>query len=144
VTKLDRLGRSVQGLLEFYDFAEASNVRLVVIDQGIDTGTAVGRLTRTILAGVAEFERDLIVDRTQARMDAIKGGMPTRSGRPVGRPRRVTPEKVEEARKLRAEVPPLKWPLVAQRVGLPAETIRKAVREASRAIPPPGGAGIIA
>jgi hypothetical protein len=76
-------------------------------------------------------------------MDALKAGMPTRSGKPVGRPRRVTAEKVEEARRLRAEVPPMKWPIVAQRVGLPAETIRKAVREASRAIPPPEGVGKI-
>jgi DNA invertase Pin-like site-specific DNA recombinase len=143
VTKLDRLGRSVRGLLEFYDLSEAADVRVIVTDQGIDTGTAVGRLLRTILAGMAEFERDLIVDRTQTRMDALKAGMPTRSGRPVGRPRRVTPEKVEEARKLRAEVPPMKWPLVAQRVGLPAETIRKAVREATRQVQPAEGAGKI-
>jgi DNA invertase Pin-like site-specific DNA recombinase len=141
VTKLDRLGRSVRGLLEFYDLAEESNVRVIVTDQGIDTGTPVGRLLRTILTGVAEFERDLIVDRTQTRMDALKAGMPTRSGRPVGRPRRVTPEKVEEARKLRAQNPPMKWTLIAQRVGLPAETLRKAVREASRPIPSPDPAG---
>jgi putative DNA-invertase from lambdoid prophage Rac len=133
VTKLDRLGRSVRGLLEFYDLAEAAGVRIIVTDQGIDTGTPAGRLTRTILAGMAEFERDLIVERTQARMDAIKSGMPTRSGKPVGRPRRVTAEKIEEARKLRSSVPPMKWSQVAQRVGLPAETLRKEVRLAVRA-----------
>ncbi|MCI4317642.1 MAG: recombinase family protein [Thermoplasmata archaeon] len=141
VTKLDRLGRSVRGLLEFYDLADASEVRVVVTDQGIDTGTAVGRLLRTILAAVAEFERDLIVDRTQARMDALRGGMPTKSGKPVGRPKRVTDEKVAEARRLRSSIPPMKWSTVAQRVGLPAETIRKAVREASRSTPPLDASG---
>ncbi|HEV8049895.1 MAG TPA: recombinase family protein, partial [Thermoplasmata archaeon] len=50
VTKLDRLGRSVIGLLEFYGLAERYRVRVVVTDQGIDTGTPVGRLLRTILA----------------------------------------------------------------------------------------------
>jgi putative DNA-invertase from lambdoid prophage Rac len=133
VTKLDRLGRSVAGLLEFYSFAEEAGVRVIVTEQGIDSGTAVGRLLRTILAGIAEFERDLIIDRTQGRMDAIKAGMPTKSGRPVGRPKRVTPEKVEEARRLRSSVPPMGWSQIAQRVGLPAETLRKEVRLASRA-----------
>jgi DNA invertase Pin-like site-specific DNA recombinase len=143
VTKLDRLGRSVKGLLEFYDLAENAGVRVIVTDQAIDTGTAVGRLVRTVLAGMAEFERDLIVDRTQTRMDAIKGGMPTRSGRPVGRPRRVTPEKVAAARELRSTTPPTTWSAVAQRVGLPAETLRKAVRAASRLPAPAGRAGTI-
>ncbi|MFI5417280.1 MAG: recombinase family protein [Candidatus Lutacidiplasmatales archaeon] len=132
VTKLDRLGRSVRGVLEFYDSAEVAGVRIVVIDQGMDTATPGGRLMRTILAAMAEFERDLIVDRTKSRMAAFKAGMPTRSGRPVGRPRRVTREKVEEARRLRSTNPPLKWATVAQRVGLPKETLRKAVREAQR------------
>jgi DNA invertase Pin-like site-specific DNA recombinase len=141
VTKLDRLGRSDRGLLEFYGLAEAAGVRVVVTDQGIDTGTSVGRLLRTILAGVAEFERDLIVDRTQARMDAIKAGLPTVSGRPPGRPRRVTSEKVEEVRRLRSLVPPPKWSVVAQRIGLPAETLRKAVREATRRTPSADAAG---
>jgi len=141
VTKLDRIGRSVKGLLEFYDLAESSGVRVIVTDQGIDTGTAAGRLLRTMLAGVAEFERDLIVDRTRSRMDALKAGMPTRSGRPVGRPRRVTPEKVAEAQRLLASVPRPKWSIVAQRVGLPLETIRKAVRERSRAVRVTGTVG---
>jgi DNA invertase Pin-like site-specific DNA recombinase len=144
VTKLDRLGRSVKGLLEFYDLAEGAGVRVVVTDQSIDTGTPVGRLSRTVLAAMAEFERDLIVDRTQTRMDAIKGGMPTKSGRPVGRPQRVTPEKVAAAMELRATIPPTKWSVVAQRVGLPAETLRKAVREAKRQKAPAGRAGTIA
>lgn len=145
VTKLDRLGRNARGVLEFYDIAESSGVRIIVTDQGIDTGTPVGRLTRTFLLGMAEFERDLIRERTQAAMDARKAGMPTRSGRPVGRPKRVTSEKVEEAIRLRSLTPPTAWAVVAQKVGLPKETIRRAVREALRKLPalahPTEGAG---
>jgi DNA invertase Pin-like site-specific DNA recombinase len=92
VTKLDRIARSVQMALTFFDEAEAADVRIIVTDQAIDTGTPAGRLTRTILAAVAEFEGDLIRERTQVAMNAIRSGSrKTRSGRPVGRPRRVTP-----------------------------------------------------
>ena len=126
VTKLDRIARSVQTALAFFDEAEAAGVRIIVTDQAIDTGTPVGRLTRTILAAVAEFEGDLIRERTQVAMDAIRSGArPTRSGRPVGRPRRVTPEIVERIRAFRAQS--LTWNETARRVGLPAETCRKAV-----------------
>src|SRR4029077_2822699 len=81
VTKLDRLGRSVKELMEFYDLADRSGVRVVVTEQGIDTGTPAGRLMRTVLAAIAEFERELIRDRVQAAMDGLHDGTrQTRSG----------------------------------------------------------------
>ena len=92
VTKLDRIARSVRTALQFFGEAEAVGIRIIVTEQAIDTATPAGRLTRTILAGVAEFEGELIRERTQVAMDAIRSGRrSTRSGRPVGRPRRVTP-----------------------------------------------------
>jgi DNA invertase Pin-like site-specific DNA recombinase len=132
VTKLDRIARSVRTALEFFDEAETVGVRIIVTDQSIDTATPAGRLTRTILAGVAEFEGELIRERTKVAMDAIRSGVrPTRSGRPVGRPRRVTPELAKRAAHLRGAG--LKWKEVAQRVGLPAETCRKAVWQVQHA-----------
>ena len=87
-------------------------------------GSPTGRPTRTLLAAVAEFEGDLIRERTQVAMDAILSGRrKTRSGRPVGRPRRVTPEVVAKIAELRAAGH--KWNEVARRVGLPAETCRE-------------------
>jgi DNA invertase Pin-like site-specific DNA recombinase len=131
VTKLDRIARSVRTALEFFDEAEAAGVRIIVTDQAIDTASPTGRLTRTILAGVAEFEGELIRERTQVAMDAIRSGRrTTRTGRPVGRPRRVTPEVVSKVAELRRTG--LSWAGVAQRVGLPAETCRKAVYLAKR------------
>jgi DNA invertase Pin-like site-specific DNA recombinase len=119
VTKLDRLGRSVKELMEFYDLAEKNGVRVVVTDQGIDTGTPAGRLLRTMLAAIAEFERDLIRERIQVAMDLIHDGKKgTRSGRPVGRPMKVTPEKLERIHELRSQVPPVPWKEVSQQVGL--------------------------
>ncbi len=124
VTKLDRLGRSARAVLQFFEEAEAAGVRIVVTDQAIDTGSPAGRMVRTVLAAFAEFEGDLIRERTQVAMDAIRSGArKTRSGRPVGRPRRVTPEIVSRITELRAAG--FKWAEVAQRVGLPAETCRR-------------------
>ena len=66
VSKMDRLGRSLGMILRFWDDAEAAGARVIVIDQGIDTSTASGRLQRNMLAALAEFERELILERTQA------------------------------------------------------------------------------
>jgi site-specific DNA recombinase len=126
VTKLDRLARSVRDAIAFFAEAEKHHVRVVVTTQQIDTVTPVGRLTRTILAGIAEFETELIRDRTRAAMAAIKAGTkPTRTGRMPGRPRRVTPEAIERARELWRTNH--SWAEIAQAVGLKAETIRRAV-----------------
>lgn len=66
--KLDRLGRSARQLLDVYERLERKGVTIVTIDDGIDTSTAQGKLFRTILAGVAEFERDLASERTKAAL----------------------------------------------------------------------------
>jgi len=126
VTKLDRIARSVPDALTFFDLAEAAKVRVVATTQQIDTDTPAGRLTRTILAGVAEFEGELIRERTRAAMRAIKEGRKlTRSGRPPGRPRRVETKAVVQARTLKENG--YSWPQIAQLIGLKAETIRRAV-----------------
>lgn len=70
--KLDRLGRSAKGILDLYDKLERKGVGLVCIQDGIDTSTPTGRLLRTILAAVAEFERDVISERTKIGMAEAK------------------------------------------------------------------------
>ncbi len=123
-TKLDRLGRSAKGILEFFDEAGAHGVRVIIADQQIDTSTPVGRLVRTVLAAMAELEADLIAERTREAMAALKSGArSTRSGRPIGRPRRLTAQVVERIREERAKG--LKWSVVAQHVGIPTGTCRK-------------------
>ncbi len=125
VTKLDRLSRSVRDALEFYELCEAYGCRIVVADQGFDSATPQGRFMRTVLLAFGELERELIVSRTQEIMDAIKSGTRrTRSGRPPGRPRRMTPEVVDQVRHLRYELK-LPWSTVAMRLHIPAGTARK-------------------
>jgi site-specific DNA recombinase len=79
--KLDRLGRSAAGLLALYERLERKGVNIVTIDDGIDTSTANGRLMRTILAALAEWERDVIRDRTR---NGVRAAMD--DGRRVGQP----------------------------------------------------------
>lgn len=72
-------------------------------------------------------------ERTRVAMRELKEGRRrTRSGRPVGRPRRVTPELVSKAEVLRRQGLP--WAEVARRVGLPAETCRRAVYQSKRSV----------
>ncbi len=60
ITKLDRAGRSVRNLLDVVELLSSKRVGLEVIDQHVDTETAFGRMLFTVLAAVAEFERELI------------------------------------------------------------------------------------
>jgi hypothetical protein len=64
VTKLDRLGRSLEHLIQLSKQLQAQGVALVVLDQGIDTSTAVGRMFFQILGAIAEFEHALMSERT--------------------------------------------------------------------------------
>ena len=86
VVKLDRLARSVRHLVEMANEFERLGVDLIVLDQGIDTTTASGRSLFHTLAAVAEFERDLIRDRTRAGLAAAR-----RRGRLPDRPRATRP-----------------------------------------------------
>jgi len=63
VTKLDRLGRSLEHLIELSHLLQTRGVDLVVLDQGIDTSTAVGRMFFQILGAIAEFEHALMSER---------------------------------------------------------------------------------
>ena len=132
--KLDRLGRSVANILEFFQEMESAGARVIILDQSIDTSTPMGKLLRTILAAVAELEADLISERTQAAMDAFKNGTrKTKTGRPVGRPRKVTPDLARRIHDLRQSG--LKWREIALRVHLPAGTCRKVALPQAGEIP---------
>lgn len=65
-TKLDRIGRTASLIMAIEDDFDRCGVERVYIKDGIDTSTATGRLLRTVLAAVAELERDMILERTRA------------------------------------------------------------------------------
>jgi DNA invertase Pin-like site-specific DNA recombinase len=72
VTKLDRLGRSLEHLIDLAHDLQGRKVDLVVLDQGIDTSTAVGRMFFQILGAIAEFEHALMSERTRDGLEAAR------------------------------------------------------------------------
>jgi site-specific DNA recombinase len=68
VYKLDRLSRSVKDFHTLLERVEAAHVNLVSVTQGFDTSTPAGRLLRNILMDFAEFEREMISERTKDKM----------------------------------------------------------------------------
>lgn len=65
VTKLDRIGRSLQHLITILDELKHKKVEFVAVTQNIDTTTASGRLQWQIMGAFAEFEREIISERTK-------------------------------------------------------------------------------
>ena len=72
VWKLDWLGRSLKDLIELVSSFREQGVRFVSLKDGIDTGTATGRFTFNIFASLAEFEREIIRERTMACLEAAR------------------------------------------------------------------------
>lgn len=72
IWKLDRLGRSTVGLIEAVEALEAKGIQLVSIVDHIDTTTAMGKFFFTIMAAIAQLERDMISERTKAGVAAYK------------------------------------------------------------------------
>ena len=72
VWRLDRLARSVRHLIEIAADLEARHVQLVLLHENIDTTTSGGKLFFHIFAAVAEFERDVLRERTLAGLNAAK------------------------------------------------------------------------
>jgi DNA invertase Pin-like site-specific DNA recombinase len=83
ITKLDRAGRSVADLVTLVGKLAAMGIDLVVTDQGLDTTTPNGKLLFHIMAAVAEFERDLISERTKDGLNAARARGRKGGRRPV-------------------------------------------------------------
>jgi len=95
VWRLDRLGRSLPHLIEVVRDLDAKGAHFQSLTEGIDTTTAQGRLTFHLMGALAEFERSLIVERTQAGLKAARS-----RGVRVGRPPALSTAQVKHARKL--------------------------------------------
>lgn len=98
VTKLDRLGRSVKHLVDLVLDLKQRGIDLKVLHQGIDTSTPGGRLFFHIMAGIAEFERDLISERTRDGLAAARA-----RGRKGGRREKLSSEQQALIRELHAD-----------------------------------------
>ena len=95
VWKLDRLGRSLKDLIETLNLLKERGVDFISLTEKIDTSTPGGKLIFHLMGALAEFERDLIRERTLAGLAAARV-----RGRVGGRPRRASNGKVALARHL--------------------------------------------
>jgi len=98
VWRLDRLGRSLRHLIDTITALDRDGIGFKSLTEAIDTTTSGGKLIFHIFGALAEFERDIIKERTQAGLIAAR----TR-GRLGGRRKALSPQKVELAKKLFAD-----------------------------------------
>lgn len=97
VAKLDRLSRSVHDFSGILKLAAARKWSVVAIDLGVDTSTSTGKLVANVMMSVAEWEREIIGERTSAAMQAAK-----RQGRHMGRVSTLPPSTGDRLLALRA------------------------------------------
>jgi DNA invertase Pin-like site-specific DNA recombinase len=116
VWKLDRLGRSVKDLLNFAGNLNDRGIGFVSLTDSIDTTTASGRFFFNVMASLAQMERELMVERTQAGLQAAR-----EQGRVGGRKRVMTEAKIRSARKLLSQGTPPKE--VAASLGVSVPTL---------------------
>ena len=89
--RLDRLGRNLKHLVGLLDDLQGLGVAFVSLGEGIDATTPAGRLQMHLLAAIAQFERERIVERVKAGLQRART-----QGRRLGRPRRLVPKALLE------------------------------------------------
>ena len=97
VWKLDRLARSMKQLIETVETLRGRGIGFRSLTEALDTTTAQGRLVFHMFGALAEFERSLIRERTQAGLAAAR-----RAGRTGGRPMKLTDDDIEAAKAMLA------------------------------------------
>ena len=94
IESLSRLGRSTKDLIELTELFEQKGVHLVSLKESIDTSTSTGKLLFTLMSAIAQFERDVIADRTREGLTAARA-----RGRKGGRPK-ADPTAIKKAIRL--------------------------------------------
>jgi len=121
--RIDRLGRTAKGLTSLFADLQAKRVNLVSLKDGLDLSTPAGRLMANVLASVSQFETEIRAERILAGQAAARAAGKTWGGGKPGRRVRVTVEKEEAVRQLRAQGASISE--IARIVGLSRPTIYK-------------------
>ena len=121
VWRLDRLGRSLKHLIETITELDERGIGFRSLQESIDTTTSGGRLVFHLFGALAQFERELIQERTKAGLVAARA-----RGRNGGRPRKLTARQVETVRQL-LEDPEYTVQEVAEIVGVARSTLYRAL-----------------
>ncbi len=103
VWRLDRLGRTASGLTALFEKLTARKVNLVSLRDGIDLGTAAGRLIANVLASVAAYENEVRSERIRAGQSAARAAGKRWGGSKKGRRLKVTQEQVDAVLRMKRE-----------------------------------------
>ena len=95
IWRLDRLGRSMKHLLTVAENLENEGIGLCSLTEGFDTSTTGGRLVFTIFGALAEFERNLLIERTKAGLASARA-----KGRIGGRPKTISSGQIDNITEL--------------------------------------------
>ena len=125
VWRLDRLGRTAKGLTALFHDLREKKINVISMKDGLDLGTAAGRLMANVLASVAEFETEVRAERILAGQAAARAKGKVWGGGKPGRRVRLSEEKEKAIRQLNREGKPIAE--IARVVGLSRPTIYKAL-----------------
>jgi DNA invertase Pin-like site-specific DNA recombinase len=121
VTKLDRLARSVLHMWEIIGKLQAKGVALKIVNMGIDTNTPTGKLMLNVIGGVAEFEREMMLERQREGIAKAKADGKYKGRAPTAR------AKAGDIRMLRAEG--LSMEQIAKRLRVGKGSVHRALTE---------------
>jgi DNA invertase Pin-like site-specific DNA recombinase len=119
VWRFDRFARSTRELMAGLDEFRFLGVDCISLRESV-TSTPAGRVLFTMIAAIAEFEREIIRERVKAGTEKAK-----RKGKRLGRPKRIVD--VHRVKKLRAQG--LSWSVISRKLKMPASTIRSRLAE---------------
>jgi DNA invertase Pin-like site-specific DNA recombinase len=126
VWRLDRWGRSMSDLVEKIELLNARGIEFISLQENIDTTSATGKLIFHIFAAMAEFERNLISERTRAGLQAAR-----LRGSFGGRPAKMKPEQLNAAKKLLSGKDPLTRAEAAKMFGVSRSTLYRELKKES-------------
>lgn len=126
VWRLDRLGRSIRHLINHMDALQQQGIEFKSLQENIDTNSSGGRLVFNIFASLAEFERDLIRERTNAGLQAARA-----RGRTGGRPASLSPDKLRTAKRL-YEQQDMTVAQIGEVLGVSRSTVYRALKKTAR------------
>jgi DNA invertase Pin-like site-specific DNA recombinase len=129
IWKLDRLGRTIRGLIDLVGELRNGGIGFRSLTEGFDTSTPGGRLMFHIFAALAEMERDLIRERTQAGLAAARA-----RGRNGGRKPKLSDKKLTHARELLANRD-ISVGEVAATLGVDRSTLYRALARKEKVMP---------
>ena len=123
VYKLDRLGRSTRELFNIMEFLESKGVEFRSLTESLDTTSAMGKMVFRMFAVFAEFERDLVSERTKAGLKAARA-----RGRRGGRPPKLSRKQATEAFEMLNTNPNITHNQVARMFGVARATLYRTWR----------------